>query len=78
MGILHVDCGQCAARGPTCQECVVTVLLGDSQPALELDTDQQAALTALAGSGLVPPLRLVPGARPVRAVQQRLEWQDHA
>jgi len=35
-------------------------------------------LEALADSGLVPPLRLVQGARPVRSVQPSLEWQDYA
>ena len=28
---------------------------------VDLDPDEQAALQALAGSGLVPPLRLIPG-----------------
>jgi hypothetical protein len=56
---------------------VVTVLLGApplAGPApdpvdaaaggpLELDRAEQAALAVLAGSGLVPPLRLVPGER---------------
>ena len=35
---------------------------------VNLDGDEQQALSALAGSGLVPPLRLVPTARPVRSV----------
>jgi hypothetical protein len=78
MGILQVDCDQCGARGPTCRDCVVTVLLGEDRPELELDGDQQAALSALAESGLVPRLRLVPGARRVRPVQPPFEWQDYA
>ena len=45
---------------------------------VELDSDEQAALKALAGSGLVPPLRLIPGARRVRDVQSPLDWRDYA
>ena len=45
---------------------------------VDLDPAEQAALTALADSGLVPPLRLIPGARPVRDVQAPLDWQDYA
>jgi hypothetical protein len=65
---LHVDCDTCSARGPACTDCVVTVLLGLPGPRVDLDGDEQQALSALAGSGLVPPLRLVPRARPVRSV----------
>ncbi len=65
---LHVDCDSCSARGPACTDCVVSVLLGLPGPRVDLDTDEQQALSALAGSGLVPPLRLVPRARPVRSV----------
>jgi hypothetical protein len=45
---------------------------------VDLDRDEQAALEVLADSGLVPPLRLIQGARPVRSVQPPLEWQDYA
>jgi hypothetical protein len=45
---------------------------------VDLDRDEQAALEALADSGLVPPLRLIQGARPVRSIQPPLEWQDYA
>ena len=65
---LHVDCDSCSARGPACTDCVVSVLLGMPGPRVDLDGDEQQALSALAGSGLVPPLRLVPRARPVRSV----------
>ncbi len=65
---LHVDCDSCSARGPACTDCVVSVLLGIPGPRVDLDGDEQQALSALAGSGLVPPLRLVPTARPVRSV----------
>jgi hypothetical protein len=65
---LHVDCDSCSARGPACTDCVVTVLLGLPGPRVDLDGDEQQALSALAGSGLVPPLRLVPRARPVQSL----------
>lgn len=78
MDVLHVDCDRCAARGPTCDDCVITVLLGAPGPAVDLDGDEQAALAALADSGLVPPLRLIPGARRVQGVQAPLDWQDYA
>ena len=65
---LHVDCDTCSVRGPACTDCVVTVLLGLPGPRVDLDGDEQQALSALAGSGLVPPLRLVPRTRPVRSV----------
>jgi hypothetical protein len=61
-----IDCDACAARGPACEDCVVTVLLGappvrqaDAGSGIDLDGDEQAAIAVLAGSGLVPPLRLV-------------------
>jgi hypothetical protein len=62
-----IDCDTCVARGPACADCVVTVLL-DAPPVrraghvmgIDLDGDEQAALAVLAGSGLIPPLRLVP------------------
>ncbi|HNA99291.1 MAG TPA: hypothetical protein PKX56_01660 [Marmoricola sp.] len=43
----------------------MTVLLGPID-GLSLDTEEQAALTALADTGLVPPLRLV---TPVEGIQ---------
>jgi hypothetical protein len=63
-----IDCDSCAVRGAACGDCVVTVLLGGA-PALdgptadpvELNAAEQAAIAVLAESGLVPPLRLVPG-----------------
>ena len=78
MDVLHVDCHTCVARGTACSDCVVTVLLGASGSGVDLDSDEQAALKALAGSGLVPPLRLVPGAKRVRDVQAPLDWRDYA
>jgi hypothetical protein len=65
---MHIDCDTCATRGPACADCVVSVLLGaptsSSDFGPELDGAEQAALAVLAGSGLVPPLRLVPVAGP--------------
>lgn len=73
-----VDCDTCEVRGPACADCVITVLLGPP-PELQLDAEERAALDVLAGSGLVPPLRLVapevsvpeerevPGSRPHEA-----------
>ena len=55
---VHIDCDTCAVRGPACHDCVVSVLLGPP-PELGFDEDEQRALEALAGSGLVPPLRMV-------------------
>lgn len=61
MDILHVDCATCRARGPACGDCVISVLLGPIGSEVELDDQEQAALAAMAGSGLLPPLRLVVG-----------------
>lgn len=55
---VHIDCDTCQVRGLACGDCVVSVLLGPP-PELCFDDDQQRALEVLAGSGLVPPLRMV-------------------
>jgi hypothetical protein len=78
MDVLHVDCQTCVARGPACGDCVISVLLGAPPQGVDLDGDEQAALSALADQGLVPPLRLVPGARRAASVQSPLAWQDYA
>ena len=57
---MRVDCETCTVRGRACSGCVVTVLLGNPPRAVEWDETERAALKALAESGLVPPLRLVP------------------
>jgi hypothetical protein len=54
------------------------VLLGAPTTGLDLNSDERAALAAMADSGLVPPLRLVPGATRGRAVQAPFTWQDYA
>lgn len=73
---LHVDCTSCAVRNLACGDCVVTVLLGMPETGVDIDSSEQAALAALAESGLVPPLRLIPGARRVESVQTPLEWPE--
>lgn len=52
-----IDCDTCTARGPACGDCLIPVLLGPAGR-VSLEEDEQAALTVLADSGLVPPLRL--------------------
>lgn len=63
---MNIDCDSCAAKGPACGDCVVTVLLGAPPEGVELDEAEQRAIEALAESGLIPPLRLVPEHRPRR------------
>jgi hypothetical protein len=60
--VVLIDCDACVMKGPGCQDCVVTVVLGfaaERSRSLRIDDDELAALDALADSGLVPPLRLV-------------------
>ncbi len=58
-----IDCEQCTAAPVACGDCVVSVLLGMpglAEPAAPLIADEHlAAVSALADSGLIPPLRLV-------------------
>ena len=56
-----IDCDRCRMRDVACRDCVVTVLLElpDAGERLELDVVEARAISVLAGSGLVPPLRLV-------------------
>ena len=57
---MMIDCDECTERGPACGDCVVSFLTIQLRPgAFEVDSDQAAALSAMAGGGLVPPLRLV-------------------
>jgi hypothetical protein len=60
-----IDCDSCEVRGLACGDCVVTALLGAPPSGVEIDEGERAALDALAGSGLVPPLRLVLPLEPV-------------
>ncbi|MDP2289038.1 MAG: hypothetical protein Q8M73_10805 [Actinomycetota bacterium] len=58
-----IDCEQCTAAPVACGDCVVSVLLGMpglADHAVPLIADEHlAAVSALADSGLIPPLRLV-------------------
>ncbi len=58
-----IDCDSCEVRGLACGDCVVTVLLAAPPEGVVLDAEERRALDVLAGSGLVPPLRLVQGPR---------------
>ena len=59
-----IDCDSCEVRGLACGDCVVTALLGAPPSGVEIDEGERDALSALADSGLVPPLRLVVTPRP--------------
>ena len=63
---MNIDCDSCAARGPACGDCVVTVLLGAPPEGVDLDEAERRAIEALADGGLIPPLRLVPETRRTR------------
>ena len=56
MGTVKIDCDDCAVRGPGCQDCVVSVLLGVPETLLD---DERRALEVLADVGLAPRLRLI-------------------
>ena len=60
-----IDCDSCEVRGLACGDCVITALLGSPPGGVEIDEGERAALDVLAGSGLVPPLRLVLALEPV-------------
>jgi len=70
---MMIDCGSCAVRGQACADCVVTFLTipvrasagGDpasagAVDAVDLDAAERGAISVLAESGLVPPLRMRP------------------
>jgi hypothetical protein len=68
-----IDCDSCEVRNLACDDCVVSALLGG--PPGEIDDGEAAALQALAGSGLVPPLRLVV---PVEVLRRRPQGERPA
>ena len=72
-----VDCDSCAVRGLACDDCVVSVLLGPP-PERRWDDDELSALGALAGAGLVPPLRLVEAVSPPPGLDDDLDPQEPA
>ena len=78
MEVLHVDCDHCTASGPACDDCVITVLLGQPAGKVDLDSEERAALSVLAEQGLVPPLRLVPDRHPARLVAEPTSRQNYA
>lgn len=53
-----IDCDSCQAKPLACGGCVVTFMLGASS-GTALESEDVRMLDVLAGSGLVPPLRLV-------------------
>ena len=53
-----IDCDTCSARGRSCGDCVVSMLLSSPAPRLDLDDGEQRAVDALVAGGLVPPIRL--------------------
>ncbi len=59
-----IDCDTCVGRGTACGGCVLSVMLEAPTEGVELDADERQALAVLADGGLLPPLRLVPGAAP--------------
>lgn len=63
---MKIDCDRCAIRGDACADCVVSFLTFSAAPGqvnrtapgpIELDPEQEAAILAFTGGGLVPPLR---------------------
>jgi hypothetical protein len=78
MEVLHVDCDHCIARGPACDDCVITVLLGQPAGKVDLDSDERSALSALAEQGLVPPLRLVSHLHQARLMPEPTSRQNYA
>lgn len=59
VGVMKIDCDACEVRGPACGDCVVSFLTIPVRAGIDVDEDQVAAIAALSGAGLVPPLRLV-------------------
>ncbi len=62
--LMIIDCDQCSVRGAACGDCVVTFLTVpvrsgiSAVPPPDLDEAERGAISVLAASGLVPPLRL--------------------
>ena len=66
-GHVIIDCDSCEVRGLALRRLRRQALLGGPPGGIELDDGERAAIDALAGSGLVPPLRLVlPSSRSAR------------
>ena len=57
-----IDCETCSVRGIACADCVISVLLQTPDVptnAIDLDESERNAVSVLAASGPLPPLRLV-------------------
>jgi hypothetical protein len=54
-----IDCVECAMEGTTaCDDCVVTFIVGrEPGTAVVVDVEEERAVRALSGAGLVPGLR---------------------
>lgn len=59
-----IDCETCSVRDIACGDCVVGVLLGTPPVGGTLDADERTAISVLAASGLVPPLRFTAAPSP--------------
>ncbi|GAB2680224.1 hypothetical protein [Thalassiella azotivora] len=70
-----IDCDGCRVRDLACGDCVVSVLLGAPG---DLDAAEARAIDVLAGSGLVPPLRLLAPSAPRGAAGHGREQDDRA
>lgn len=59
---LIIDCDTCEMRDISCDDCVISFLIGPppERSTLTLADPEAQAMAALAEVGLVPPLRLVP------------------
>ena len=73
-----IDCDTCLAKDIACDDCVVSVifregLLDDGR--LELDHEEEEALSALADAGLVPHLRMIARSPDGATVES---WKDSA
>ncbi|WP_106849412.1 hypothetical protein [Blastococcus sp. Marseille-P5729] len=68
-----IDCNSCQAKPSACGDCVMSVLLEADPMGVELEDAEALALDALAGEGLVPPLRMVP-LYPSESEQRRARW----
>ena len=57
-----IDCETCSVRGVACPDCEISVLLHAAPGptnVIDLDESERNAVSVLAASGLLPPLRLV-------------------
>lgn len=64
---MFVDCETCPARGRSCDDCIVPILL-DAHPGMPLDEGERRAVDAFVGAGLLD----VREALRVRAVSEPL------